>query len=77
VVWSTLGSVGPGGRESAADRSGGRSAAEVVLRPARPDQLPDVLALLEEASAWLHGKGIATLTWSDPLWVDFGAELTR
>ncbi|HWO60955.1 MAG TPA: GNAT family N-acetyltransferase [Umezawaea sp.] len=31
-----------------------------MLRPARPDQLPEVLALLEEASAWLRGRGITT-----------------
>jgi RimJ/RimL family protein N-acetyltransferase len=29
-----------------------------VLRPARPDQLPEVVALLEEASAWLRSRGI-------------------
>ena len=46
---------------------------EIVLRQARPDELADVLAVLDEASAWLSGRGV--VQWPPrfkPKWVEGG-----
>ena len=46
---------------------------EIVLRRARPEQLGDVLAVLDEAAAWLNGRGVAQ--WPPrfkPKWVEDG-----